>query len=46
MIRCAPMLGDEHEVEWSETWPTVSPSILCSDCGLHGYMRDGVWEFA
>lgn len=24
--------------------PTVSPSILCSDCGLHGFIVDGVWR--
>ena len=22
---------------------TVTPSIACSDCGLHGYITDGVW---
>ena len=22
---------------------TLSPSILCRNCGLHGYIRDGKW---
>jgi hypothetical protein len=22
---------------------TVEPSILCPDCGTHGFVRDGVW---
>lgn len=25
-------------------WPlTLSPSLLCRDCGHHGYIRQGVW---
>lgn len=23
---------------------TVSPSIACGDCGLHGFLTDGVWR--
>lgn len=23
---------------------TVSPSIACGDCGLHGFIREGRWE--
>lgn len=23
---------------------TISPSCGCSDCGLHGFIRDGRWE--
>lgn len=23
---------------------TVTPSILCPDCGLHGFVTDGVWR--
>jgi hypothetical protein len=23
---------------------TVRPSILCPDCGLHGFVTDGVWR--
>lgn len=43
-IRCAPVLDpDGHQVEWSGTWPTVTPSISCPDCGLHGHMTNGVW---
>lgn len=23
---------------------TISPSIACGDCGLHGFIRNGQWE--
>jgi hypothetical protein len=23
---------------------TVTPSILCGECGLHGFITDGVWR--
>lgn len=23
---------------------TVTPSIACGDCGLHGFLTDGVWR--
>jgi hypothetical protein len=23
---------------------TVTPSILCPDCGLHGFVTDGAWR--
>ena len=38
----APRLP-HHEV--AGTWPdvTVHPSVLCPDCQLHGYVRDGRW---
>lgn len=22
---------------------TITPSIMCPDCGLHGFITDGVW---
>ncbi len=22
---------------------TISPSILCGECGVHGFIRDGKW---
>lgn len=39
---CSPRLN--HEV--SGDWPalTVTPSILCPDCGLHGFVTDGCWR--
>ncbi|MBS3915584.1 MAG: hypothetical protein KG003_13905 [Bacteroidetes bacterium] len=24
--------------------PTLSPSFQCTDCGFHGYVRDGKWD--
>lgn len=43
----APFL-DRHTVTGpfrptARTLATVSPSILC-DCGLHGFLTDGVWR--
>lgn len=43
VIRCAPLLQPEHTVTSAEAGPTVSPSILCPDCGTHGFVRDGKW---
>lgn len=31
---------DEHAV------PTITPSIQCTDCGLHGHVTDGRWKVA
>jgi hypothetical protein len=42
-IICAPSLRN-HEVDLASF--TVSPSILCPDCGLHGFVRDGRWVSA
>jgi len=35
-------LGDGHRVNDDGT--TVTPSILCSDCGTHGFLTDGEWR--
>lgn len=44
---CAPalQLGNGH-VTGSRHSMTISPSILCPDCGLHGFVRAGRWETA
>lgn len=26
--------------------PTIRPSVLCPDCGLHGFITDGWWREA
>lgn len=39
----APRLSD-HAVTGDEGALTVQPSILCRDCGLHGYITDGRWR--
>lgn len=31
-----------HEVENTDPW-TLTPSLLCDLCGLHGFIRDGKW---
>jgi len=43
-LRCAPalMLGQGHTIVTREPL-TIVASILCSDCGLHGFVTDGRW---
>lgn len=44
LIICAPFLriGDGHTLV--SRYPlTVIPSILCPDCGTHGFVTDGNW---
>jgi hypothetical protein len=43
-IICAPALqldGGGHT--WDPVTVTVTPSILCPDCGTHGFVRNGEW---
>lgn len=42
---CAPALqiGAGHVVMESDP-VTISPSILCPDCALHGFVRASRWE--
>lgn len=44
LVVCAPALAPEHQVDRATV--TVSPSILCADCGTHGFVRDGSWVAA
>ena len=41
----APTL-DRHTVMVAEHRPSVNPSILCEDCGIHGFVNDGKWRSA
>lgn len=44
VIICAPVLS-QHFVQWvPEAGYTVQPSILCPDCGLHGWIRANEWQ--
>lgn len=48
VIVCAPMLTDVnqpggHQVTGPRERPTVYPSVLCPDCGTHGFITDGRW---
>lgn len=43
VIRCAPALDPVGHQIISVEPLTISPSILCVDCGLHGFIRDGRW---
>lgn len=45
-VVCAPALRlsepDGHRI--TQTAPlTIEPSILCPDCGTHGFIREGRW---
>jgi len=42
VIICAPKLDERHQVVRLQPL-TVVPSILCPDCGTHGFVRDGRW---
>jgi hypothetical protein len=44
VVRCAPRLTD-HQIEAGST-VTITPSCLCPDCGLHGYVTASVWRDA
>lgn len=33
---------DDHEVVTADPL-TLTPSLLCDTCGLHGFIRDGRW---
>lgn len=37
-------IGDGHELRQDALGPTLTPSILCLDCGLHGFVTNGEWE--
>lgn len=46
VIICAPALhiGNGHTLTRIGAGPpTVHPSILCDDCGTHGFVTDGRW---
>ena len=47
VVICAPLLaiGAGHQVT-GVTRPTVRASVLCDDCGLHGFITDGRWADA
>ena len=44
-IVCAPELtrGGHTVTRGTDGLITVNPSILCPDCGLHGFVRKGRW---
>jgi len=43
-VICAPRLQlDGGHVITSREPLTVTPSIACPDCGLHGFIREGRW---
>lgn len=44
IVDCAPLLqiGGGHTIV-TRTPLTISPSILCDDCGTHGFVQQGQW---
>jgi hypothetical protein len=45
VIRCAPLLS-LHTISTPDEGLNISPSILCSDCGIHGFVRNSEWVSA
>lgn len=44
-LLCAPSFHAEHVVNAGVMeLATVKPSVLCPDCGTHGFITDGVWK--
>lgn len=39
----APLLGVAHLVQYRDDGYWVTPSVLCSDCGTHGWVTAGRW---
>ena len=46
VVWAAPALDPAHHVRNTRQGPSITPSILCPDCGLHGFVRDGRWTGA
>ena len=44
-VVCAPALAN-HTVSGPHDAVTVRASVLCPDCGLHGFVTDGRWSSA
>lgn len=44
VIICAPLLrlGEGHTITQDDPL-TITPSILCPDCGTHGFVTEGKW---
>lgn len=42
--RVSPMLSN-HTRSGPLAEITIAPSILCPDCGLHGFVTGGVWNW-
>lgn len=42
IIVCAPLLNEGHQLV-SQNPLTITPSILCPDCGTHGFVTNGKW---
>lgn len=41
-LRCAPLLHQQHIVTPPPV--TITPSLLCDDCGLHGWITASTWS--
>lgn len=47
VVLCSPLLqiGNGHTIVQADPL-TIRASILCEDCGTHGWVTDGAWESA
>lgn len=45
VVICAPalQLGHGHTITSNDSL-TITPSILCPDCGTHGFITNGRWQ--
>lgn len=43
LITAPALILDAGHVVQQEDPLTVTPSILCADCGLHGFITNGIW---
>jgi len=42
IIICAPLLQLAHAID-NDT-KTITPSVMCTDCGTHGFVTNGSWN--
>lgn len=44
MVRTTVLPVGSSSWKWNREADTITPSILCRGCGLHGYWEQGRWK--